>query len=467
MGISWAGGSILFGQATPGWSDRGIMEVSSDGGKPKLMIAFKAGEVAASPQLLPDRETVLFTFLEGEYFDRWDKARIVVESLKSGKRTTLIEGGSDGRYLPDGHIMYARGGVVYGVPFDVRQLRTSGGPVPMLEGVNHSGAYGIATWNLADNGTLLYVRGPAPSTERRAVALADRSGVVKPLKMPLAAYHDPRVSPDGNWIAVGVDDEQEANVWIYDVAGTTSGRRLTYGGKNRLPVWSSDGKRIAFQSDREGDLGLFWQLADGTSAPERLTKADRETFHIAQSMSPNGGHLLYQVVQGQFPNTRRPSSLMMLSLKDRKTTLFSDKSRSGAFSPDGRWVAYTGREGTAFPIYVQPFPSTGIKHQIWADGTQSVWSKSRMELFAVVRSLPEVVTITTRPTFAFSNPVRVNIGGNLGGVVGFGPASQNLDTMPDGEHFLVVVNPGGNIPEPQIQVVLNWTDELKRRVAER
>src|SRR4029453_6967368 len=225
------------------------------------------------------------------------------QSLKSGKRTTVIEGGSDGRYLPSGHIMYARGGVVYGIPFDTRQLRTSGGPVPMLEGVDRPGAYGIAWWTLADNGTLLYVRGPAPSTERRAVAVADRSGVVKPLKMPLAAYHDPRVSPDGNWIAVGVDDEQEANVWVYDVLGTTAGRRLTYGGKNRLPVWSSDGKRIAFQSDREGDLGLFWQPV-GTSVPERLTKADPETFHIAQSMSPNGEHLLYQVVHGPWPSTR-------------------------------------------------------------------------------------------------------------------------------------------------------------------
>jgi eukaryotic-like serine/threonine-protein kinase len=467
LGISWGLWGIHFGQARPGWSDRGIMEISPDGGKPRLVIAVRNGEWAGSPQFL-DRETVLFTFLEGEPFDRWDKARIVVQSLKSGQRTTLIEGGSDGRYVPSGHVVYARGGVVYGIPFDVRQLRTSGGPVPMLEGVNHPGAYGIAMWSLADNGTLLYVRGPAPSTERRAVALADRSGVVKPLKMPLAAYQDPRVSPDGNWIAVGVDDEREANVWIYDVAGTTSGRRLTYGGRNRLPVWSSDGHRIAFQSDREGDIGLFWQRADGTDAPERLTKADRETFHIAESMSPNGEYLLYRVVQGPSPDTRRPSFLMVLSLKDRKTTRFTDgEGLLGAFSPDGRWIAYTGRDGTAFPVYVQAFPSTGVKHQIWADGLQSVWSKKSMELFAVARARPEAVTVTTRPTFSFSNPVRVNLAGSLGGVVGFGPVSQNLDTMPDGEHFLVLVNPGGNDPEPQIQVVLNWVDELKQRVAPR
>src|SRR5262249_26807711 len=212
-GISWGRWGILFGQDRPGWSDRGIMEISPDGGRPKLVIAFKSGEVAASPQLL-DRETVLFTLLEGEPFDRWDKARIVPQSRKSGQRTTLIEGGSDGRYLPSGHIVYARGGVLYGIPFDARQLRTTGGPVPILEGVNRSGAYGIATWVVADNGTLLYARGPAQSTDRRAVALSDRSGVVEPLKMPLGAYQDPHVSPDGKWIAVGVDDEKEADIWV-------------------------------------------------------------------------------------------------------------------------------------------------------------------------------------------------------------------------------------------------------------
>lgn len=185
-------------------------------------------------------------------------------------------------------------------------------------------------------------------------------------------------------------------------------------------------------------------------------------------MSPKGEHLLYRVVQGPPPGTRRPSFLMVLTLKDRKTTRFSEgPGLFGAFSPDGRWVAYTGRDGTAFPVYVQPFPPTGVKHQIWADGIQSVWSKNSMELFAVARARPEAVTVTTRPTFSFSNPVRVNLGGSIGGVVGFGPVSQNLDTMPDGEHFLVLVNPGGNDPEPKIQVVLNWTDEMKQRVAAR
>jgi serine/threonine protein kinase/Tol biopolymer transport system component len=455
FGISWGKSGILYGQAWTDLHDRGIMEVSPDGGEPRLMITLMNGEVGASPQLLPDDETVLFTLLEGEAFDRWDHASIVVQSLKTGRRTTLIERGSDGRYLPSGHIVYARGGVLYGIAFDARQLRTAGGPVPILEGVHRSGATGAAAWSLADDGTLVYVRGPAPSTERRALALSDRAGGVEPLKMPPAAYQDPRVSPDGKWIAVGVDDEKEANIWVYGVAGTTSGRRLTYGGRNRFPVWSSDGRRIAFQSDREGDQGIFWQLADGTGAPERLTRSGPKTSHVAESASPDGEHLLFRV------DTSSTRHLMLLSLHDKKTTSIGEGSFS-AFSADGRWVAYTVREGTAYPVYVQPFPPTGVKYQIWPAGIQSVWSKTGMELFSLAGSQLEAVSVTTRPTFAFSSPVHVPIQ-----AVGFGRAAQNLDTMPDGQHFLILVNPGGNDAAPQIQVVLNWVDELKHRVAAR
>ena len=175
-GITWSAAGILFGQSWPGWNDRGILRISPDGGKPDVLIAVRNDEHAASPQLLPDNETVLFTLLKGEAFDRWDKAHIVVQSLKSGQRTTLIEGGSDGRYLPSGHIVYARGGVLYGIPFDVRQLRTTGGPVPILDGVHRSGATGTASWSLADNGTLVYVRGPAPSTDQRGLAVVRSTG---------------------------------------------------------------------------------------------------------------------------------------------------------------------------------------------------------------------------------------------------------------------------------------------------
>jgi Tol biopolymer transport system component len=278
------------------------------------------------------------------------------------------------------------------------------------------------------------------------------------------AYLGPRISPDGKSIAVGVDDEKDANIWVFDVAGTTSGRRLTFGGANRFPIWSADGRRIVFESDREGDPGLFWQRADGSGALERLTKAEHETFHVPESISSDGGHLLFRVNQGRVPNARGPSKLMALSLKDRKATPLSDgESRFGAFSPDGRWVAYSGREGNNFPVFVQPFPPTGAKQQIWPDAYQSMWSKDGRELFTMAHGKFEVVTITSHPTLAFSSPVRLD----YGPLVGVGPLVQAFDIMPDGQHFVILANADRRETATHIQVVLNWVDDLKQRMAPR
>ena len=87
-------------------------------------------------------------------------------------------------------------------------------------------------------------------------------------------------------------------MWIDDVSGATSIRRLTLGGRNRVPVWSADGEHVAFQSDREGDLAIWWQRADGTTAAERLTKPDKDTAHVPESWSPDGKTLLFSVAKG-------------------------------------------------------------------------------------------------------------------------------------------------------------------------
>ena len=148
-----------------------------------------------------------------------------------------------------------------------------------------------------------------------------------------------------------MDDEKEANIWVYDVAGTTSGRRLTYGGRNPFPIWSSDGRRIVYQSDREGDVGIFWQFADGTGSAERLTTLQREP-PCTGSSSPDGKHLLFRVNKGTLPDSRGPSSLMELSLKDKKTTRFDDG--------DGRFAAFSPTDdGSRTPVAMgRPVPST-------------------------------------------------------------------------------------------------------------
>jgi Tol biopolymer transport system component len=161
---------------------------------------------------------------------------------------------------------------------------------------------------------------------------------MQPLKLPRGTYRAPRVSPDGKAAAFDVEDEKDANVWVYELGGGSTPRRLTNGGHNRSPVWSPDGLWIAFQTDREGDAAIFRQRADGSGLPERLTKPDAGTSHSPQSWSPDGASLLVTVAKGnQF-------ALWVLSVKDKRMTPFGEVKSitqiEASFSPDGRWVAY-------------------------------------------------------------------------------------------------------------------------------
>src|SRR6185295_14515204 len=152
---------------------------------------------------------------------RWDKARIVVQSLKSGERKTLIEGGSDARYSPTGHLVYAVSGRVFAIAFDLQRLEVKGDAIPIIEGVSRATANttGTASFSFSSTGSLIYIPGPVASSSAQ-LALTDRSGGVEPLNLAPGPYMLPRMSPDGRRIAFGTDDGKEATVWLYDLSGT-------------------------------------------------------------------------------------------------------------------------------------------------------------------------------------------------------------------------------------------------------
>ena len=258
FGITWGPDGIVFGQGS-----KGIMRVSPDGGTPDVLVSVKDGEMALGPHVLPDGRHVLFTLATGTAPDRWDKARVVVQSLGSDERKTLIVGGSDARYVPTGHLLYAVAGRVLAVAFDERRLEVKGSHVPMIEGVRRSAASDAANFSVSSTGSLVYVPGPASPSAEMVLGLTDRKGFVEPLKLPPGLYSSPRVSPDGTRIAFGIDDGQEATIHTYELAGRSAMQRVTFGGNNRFPIWSRDGTRLAFQSAREGDLAIFWQSAVG------------------------------------------------------------------------------------------------------------------------------------------------------------------------------------------------------------
>ena len=464
-GMTWDESGIVFGQPD------GIVRVSSNGGTPERVVKVEADDVPHGPQILPGGENVLFTLAKGGTADRWEKADIVVQSLKSGERKRLIAGGTDARYLPTGHLVYALGGTLFAVSFDPDRLEVKGGPVPVIEGVRRSpgATTGAAQYGVSTNGSLIYVPGPtSASSAQLDVVVAERSGALASLKLPTGPYETPRVSPDGKRIAFATQ-EKEAIVWTFDLAGTSAMQRLTFGGSNRFPTWSSDSKRVTFQSDREGDLGLFWQLADGTAAVERLTKANQGESHEPESWSPLPNRiLLFNVRKGN------DVTLWMLSLPDKKVTPFpgvhSTISPTGAvFHPSGRWVAYTSTEGTKTTVYVQPFPPTGAKYELLArgaDGPHEVtWSPDGKEIFHNPRPGGfEAVSVVTEPTFAFGNPAPVPRSFTLGPP----SARRAYDVTPGGKFIGVAATgtagTGGPALLHKVNVVLNWFEELRQRV---
>ena len=279
--------------------------------------------------------------------------------------------------------------------------------VPVIEGVRRSAAQvtGAAQFAFSDTGLDgLRARTDSPSRRRSSSTTARASAQALPL--PPGSYRYPRVSPDGSQVAFDSSDGKESFVSIYNLSGTAAPPRITFGSNNRYPIWSGDGKHVAFQSDREGAPAVFWQ-AIGSGSAERLTTAEPGTSHVPESWSRDGV-LLYSVRKGA------AVSLWSLSIADRQPKAFGDVVSHGlptnaAFSPDGDWVAYQTADSDSSEglTYVQPFPATGTKVEIGRGG-RPVWSRDGKELFFVPAPVQfRMVKVTTKPSFSFTPPVAV------------------------------------------------------------
>jgi len=482
FGASWErDNTILFGAGD------GIRRVSADGGTPETIIKIKPGEAAASPSLLPDGKTILYSLARADGPARWDQAEIIAQQ-PGGAAKVLIKGGSDARYAPSGHLVYAIGNVLYAVPFDAGALEVRGGPVPLVTGVQR--ALGpanntpSANFGLSDRGTLVYLNAVANAPPPEStLAIVDRNGTMRTLEVPKAIYRSPRVSPDGRRIAVEtISDAGQNVIWVYDLSGTAAIRRLTQEGNNSRPVWTPDGRRIAYGSDRDGKPGIFWQLADGSGLPERLTTAEQGFQQYPESFSPDAKVMSFARVRVPLGASAWALYTMRLDQPERKPELFFDLPNSNEFgsnfSPDGKWIAYASNasptangEPTSFAIYVQPYPPTGVKYEIsQTGGAWPIWSSMGRELLyrmnANEATTPKinVVSIATSPvpTFTAERPLPIQ---------GFLPVTnfREYDIFPNGRD-LVMVFPAARPtttapPSAHIYTVLNWFEELKTRVS--
>jgi len=431
-----------------------LQQVPDAGGTTQPLTRIEKGEVSHRwPEFLPADQALLFA--AGATTSNWNNSQIAVQSLGRGERRNLIQGGTQPRYASSGHLVYAQGGRLMGVPFDLRRLAVTGATIPMVYDVLQS-SIGAAQYSISATGSLVYVPGDVQSAQRRLVWVT-RNGAEQALTAPARAYRGPRLSSDGRRLAVAIE-EQETQIWLYDLARETLTRLTLVGNTSFTPVWTPDGKRIAFQSNMEGPTtNLYWQRADGSGGLERLTTSEYSQAPI--SFSPDGRLLAFLEI-----NPTTGWDIWVMQLADHKAQAFLQTPFNESvprFSPDGHWLAYISNESGRYEIYVQPYPGPGGKWQISTEGgTEPTWNSNGRELFYRRGDKMMAVDITTQRGFTAGKP-RVLFEGRYEPSPGTAP---NYDVSPDGQRFLMLKPSEPAQAATQINVVLNWFEELKRRV---
>ena len=433
-------------------SPTGLYRVSANGGQLELLAEpdlAKGQQGYQHPEILPGGNAVLFDIILGG-----SNHQMAVLSLETGEYKILVEGGRNPRYAPTGHLVYelARTGTLMAVPFDPDSLEVTGGAVPILDGVRHTLRDGSADYAFSSNGTLVYIGGGGGSGG--TVVWVDREGNSEPLLGRQGAYFVPRLSPDGQRLAV-TNISEGRDVWTYDLRrGVLS--RLTFDpGADLDPLWTPDGQRIVFRSNRSGAFNLYWKPADGSGEAEQLTSSEHS--QSPYSWTPDGKVLAFWE---RSPQTG--SDIWVLWLDGERTpelflrTPFSEAEPS--FSPDGRWIAYTSNDSGRNEIYVRPFPASDGKWQIsTGGGIAARWAANGRELFYLNGDQMMVAPVTTGDSFQTGTPRSLFTHVNPGGI------PRNYAVAHDAQRF-VMLQPTELEVEPQINVVLNWFEELKRLV---
>jgi serine/threonine-protein kinase len=473
VGASWGSNdTIVFSAAQEGGVGPALFRVGASGGEPVSLTKTDPTHREAGhlfPVVLPSGRAALYSIVLGAVSSsggsRWDNAQTAVLDLDTGRHQVVLSRGSRAAYLPTGHVVYFAVGSLMAARFDLQRLVLAGEPLPVVENVR--AALAGPEFSVAPDGTLAYVTGG--DTFRAAVARSltwvDRSGRLDPISAPPRAYTMPRLSPDDKQIALDIRD-QENDIWIWDVARRTL-RQLTLDPANDVqPLWTPDGQRLLFASNRgNGVQNIFWQSADGTGSPERLTTSTKPQF--PQTIAPDAKQVVLLEQSAQTGN-----DLVLLALGDKPRTeplvqtAFAESNPT--LSPDGHWLAYMSTESGQSEIYVRPFPTVNAGR--WRvstnGGNRPLWARNGKELFyGGLDGAIMAVPVQTIRGFTWGNAVKLFDWPTLDRP-GFG---RTYDVAADGLRFLMIKEPDeskaiSDASSSGIVVVSNWFEELKQRV---
>jgi eukaryotic-like serine/threonine-protein kinase len=400
------------------------------------------------PQALPGGRAVLFN----SYATPLTRSRIEVVDVESGERTVLVEGAIYPRYAASGHLLYARDNTVFAVPFDVSALRVTGPEVVVLEDVAMNVTNGTAGYAVSNTGTLVYVRASEWRVESR-VLWADRAGRTEPAIDEVGGWAEPRLSPDGRWLAVTRLDPQR-QVWLHDNTRRVLTQLTRAEGVSFSPVWMADSRSLLVAREVP-QYDLYRQPIDGTAATVALASPDDK---VPLAVTRDGRTVAFTRIGSN-------SQLMLGDLvrgTERPVETGAVEQRTADISPDGRWIAWgeMNPAGT-FDVFVRALDGSGGRRQVSAEGgDQPRFTKGGREL--VYRKGSALYAVPFEPTSGEAGtPVllfRVADAGRTsqGRTVGY-------DVTPDGSRFLLVA-PIERLGATPNVVVLNWFDDLRRRV---
>ena len=436
----------------------GLSQIPTAGGAPTLVTRLAPGEVVHRwPQVLPGGKAAIFSAYGSMY--GLDSSTVEVVSLRDGRRKTLVRGGTWGRYLPSGHLVYVDKGTLFAVPFDLDRLEVHGTATPVLDGIAYSTAWGSAQIDFSQTGMLVY-QSSRTGAGLVTVQWLDPSGNARPLLPVPSNYLDPMLSPDGSRLAL----ISAGDVWVYEL-GRGSMMRLTFGGGYSDPLWTADGRYIVLRATG----GMWWIRADGTGQPQRLTQSNNQQF--PNSFTADGKRLAFLEI---LPATGS-SDIWTVSVESDSSGLRAGKpkvflqtpfnERMPTISPDGRWIAYQSNESGTQQIYVLGFPDGHGKRQISVDrGGDPEWSRDGHELFfrerGVGRRLMVAAFEARGDSFVAGRP---RVWSEQ--VPAFLSATKSYDPAPDGKS-IVALMPADTSEEPHDRMIflLNFFDELRRRV---
>lgn len=435
-----------------GHLNSGIYRVPASGGVPVEVTRMDSsgGEISHRyPQPLPDGKHVLFT-VKTVNISTFDEALIVIENIETHERTVLMRGGSYARYIPTGHVLYARGSSIFAIPFDLKTMETVGTRRQVIEGGMLNPMSGEANYSVSKTGTIVYV--PVGATESFDVNVVwiDRQGRTEPIIDSLRPFANGVLSPDGQRLAVVIRAAND-DIWVYQIPRKTL-TRLTFGrGNSDYPVWYPDGSRILFTSERGKSISLVSKRWDGSGDEEIVSKDSAIDGLSAAAFSPDGQYIAYG----------RRGDIWIMSADGKKPSrpYVQDPSfeLEPSFSPDGQWLAYTSNESGKNEVYVVPFPERNGKWQVSTKGgNQSRWIRDGRSLVYLEGNSLMSVELSNESVFDYSVARRL---------LEFPAVISFLDPSLDGQRFVYGLVKSQIFDVNQINVVVNWFDELSGKLS--